>query len=87
MSFQTPTPFPQIELEWLTTTTFNHAIDFYSAGADDSARKWAEKAIVLAGEVTDDGGALMRLLQGKYARLTWMDAADDGGDEMNFGGG
>jgi hypothetical protein len=79
---QTKQPFPSIELEWLTTATFNHAIDFYSAGNDAEARTWAEKAILLS-EALDDGGSLTRLLQSKYSRLAWQDEEDDTNQELH----
>jgi hypothetical protein len=61
-----------VELEWLATSSFNHAIDFYSAGDDGGARTWAEKALMVAAMI-EDGGTLMKLLQEKYSLLTWRE--------------
>jgi hypothetical protein len=57
-------------LEWLAASSFNHAIDLYSAGDDANARMWAEKALMLA-EMVENDGSLALLLQEKYALLTW----------------
>jgi hypothetical protein len=63
-------PFPATELEWLTATSFNRAVDYYCASDDDNCRLWAEKALTLAGEM-DDGGVLRTLLQKQYSGLAW----------------
>ena len=62
--------YPAEELEWLTTTTFNRAIDFYCSSQDTSCRRWAEKALLLS-SLLEDGGALHEVLQGKYQGLSW----------------
>lgn len=62
--------YPAEELEWLTTTTFNRAIDFYCSSQDVSCRRWAEKAILLS-NLLEDGGALHEVLQEKYQELSW----------------
>ncbi|KAF2666798.1 SPO22-domain-containing protein [Microthyrium microscopicum] len=71
------TCFPQTELEYLTTTAFNHAIDYFSAGDDAGCARWAEKALALAGESDDQG--LTSLLQERYSALMWQgkDASDE----------
>ncbi|KAL8757342.1 MAG: hypothetical protein Q9184_004228 [Pyrenodesmia sp. 2 TL-2023] len=65
-----PTRYPAEELEWIATTTFNRAIDFYCASQDEASRRWAEKAISLA-DFGDDDGQLHELLQNKYLGLAW----------------
>jgi hypothetical protein len=71
--------FPQIELEWLAASTFNHAIDFYSAGDDENFTLWATSALQLA-EKARDGGALAGLLRERYSKLLWQ--ADEQADSM-----
>lgn len=60
--------YPTEELEWLATTSFNRAVDFYCAGDDGSCRIWAEKSLGLAKE--GDAG-LYNILFKKYSALTW----------------
>lgn len=75
-----PSPYPPEELEYLATTAFNRAVDFYCASQDAACRRWAGKALEMAELCRDDdGGALRDLLMDKFARLTW-DAAADGAD-------
>ncbi|KAL2036382.1 hypothetical protein N7G274_010903 [Stereocaulon virgatum] len=62
--------YPAEELEWLTTTTFNRAIDFYCSSQDAACRRWAERALGLA-VLCDDGVQLHEVLQGKYQGLAW----------------
>ncbi|KAI9770778.1 MAG: hypothetical protein M1840_003028 [Geoglossum simile] len=42
------TPYPPEELEWLATTTFNRAVDFYCASDDAACKRWAELALSVA---------------------------------------
>ncbi|KAL8874514.1 MAG: hypothetical protein Q9174_000152 [Haloplaca sp. 1 TL-2023] len=65
-----PDAYPAEELEWIVTSTFNRAVDFYCALQDDMCRKWAEQAITLA-ELVEDDGHLHQLLQNKFMGLTW----------------
>ena len=67
---QKPSTYPIEELEWVATTTFNRAIDFYCTSQDDLCRRWAEKAISLA-DLSDDDGRLHQLLEERYLGLTW----------------
>ncbi|KAK4101092.1 SPO22-domain-containing protein [Parathielavia hyrcaniae] len=60
--------WPEEELEWMATTSFNHAIDCYSAHEIERAKKWATKAINLAHYCHD--GTLEEILQSKYLRLS-----------------
>lgn len=61
--------YPNEELEWLATTAFNRAMDFYLASADEDCRRWAGKAIEIADEVKYNQGALGRLLRENLAKL------------------
>ena len=45
--------YPEEELEWLATTTFNRAIDFYCASDEVACKRWAERALTLAGLFDD----------------------------------
>lgn len=58
------------ELEWLAGSVFNKAMDFCSAGDENSCRAWAEKAMSLAGEASD-GGAYLKVLRENYSTLAW----------------
>ncbi|THZ24775.1 hypothetical protein D6C89_04743 [Aureobasidium pullulans] len=74
---QIPEPYPVEELEWLATTAFNHAVDLWFASVDegdgqDTAKAWAEKALMLSGAVTIAEGALRKTLQDKWMRLRGM---------------
>ncbi|OBT69660.1 hypothetical protein VE03_00976 [Pseudogymnoascus sp. 23342-1-I1] len=62
------TPYPLEELEYVATTAFNRAVDYYCTGEDDACRRWAGKAVELAGFCTD-GGGLRGLLQDKLVGL------------------
>lgn len=63
--------YPAEELEWLATTAFNRAIDFYCTSQDVPCRLWAEKALALS-NLCEDGGALHEILQQKYQGLLWQ---------------
>jgi hypothetical protein len=60
--------YPPTELEWLATSTFNHAIDYYLQENDKMCTKWAQQAFVLASWLEDDG-RLRDLLMEKFASL------------------
>ena len=62
--------YPCEELEWLATTSFNRAIDFYCSSEDAACRRWAERALGLS-NLCEDGGALHEVLQQKYQGLAW----------------
>ncbi|KAF2689190.1 SPO22-domain-containing protein [Lentithecium fluviatile CBS 122367] len=64
--------YPATELEWLATTTFNHAVDYYIQENDEKCQEWAEKALTLA-QWAEDDGALKDLLVDKFSGLTWED--------------
>ncbi|KAK4120894.1 SPO22-domain-containing protein [Parathielavia appendiculata] len=61
--------WPEEELEWMATTSFNHAIDCYSAHKIERAKEWATKAINLAHYCHN--GRLEDILQSKYLRLSF----------------
>ena len=50
---QVAEPYPAEELEWLATTTFNKAVDFYCASQSAECRRWAEKALSIALSMAD----------------------------------
>ncbi len=50
-------------------------MDFYCSSQDETCRRWAGKALGIA-NLSDDGGTLYKLLQEKYAGLTWDQWAD-----------
>lgn len=60
--------YPGEELEWLATTVFNRAVDFYLASDDSACRRWAQKALDLAG-LMHDRGLLYGVLRGKMNKL------------------
>lgn len=62
--------YPAEELEWLATTCFNRAVDFYCASQDEACKQWAEAALGVA-KNADDGGQLHELLEKKYFGLSW----------------
>ncbi|KAK3314620.1 meiosis protein SPO22/ZIP4 like-domain-containing protein [Apodospora peruviana] len=60
--------WPEEELEWMATTSFNHAVDCYSVQEGERAREWATKAINLA-HYCNDEGFLEDMLQRKFSSL------------------
>ncbi|OAK98096.1 SPO22-domain-containing protein [Phaeosphaeriaceae sp. SRC1lsM3a] len=64
--------YPPTELEWLATTAFNHAVDYYLQENDTLCKKWAEQAFMLA-QWLEDNGSLRDLLMEKYASLKLQD--------------
>lgn len=69
-ALESEVPYPKEELEWIATTAFNRAVDYYCASDDRACREWAEKAISISNFVAD-GGDLQRVLQAKYLGLNW----------------
>jgi hypothetical protein len=68
--------YPAEELEWLATTLFNLAVDYYVSEKEEQGAKWARKAVKLAHILAtswdaDDGGLLVSVLRGKMAELGW----------------
>ncbi|OJD17226.1 hypothetical protein AJ78_02663 [Emergomyces pasteurianus Ep9510] len=62
--------YPEEELEWLCTTAFNRAVDFYTKPDDASCRRWGQKSLDLAG-MMHDGGLLYNVLRGRFEGLRW----------------
>lgn len=60
--------YPCDELEWLATSAYDRAIDFYMANNDQLCRRWVASAVALAEQV-DDGGMLVGLLRERSALL------------------
>ncbi|EUC48226.1 hypothetical protein COCMIDRAFT_87783 [Bipolaris oryzae ATCC 44560] len=64
--------YPKTELEWLATTAFNRAIDYYVQENDEKAKKWAEKAFVVA-QWIDDAGATRDFLMKRFSILKFSE--------------
>ncbi|OBT38584.1 hypothetical protein VE00_10937 [Pseudogymnoascus sp. WSF 3629] len=62
------TPYPMEELEYVATTAFNRAVDYYCTGEDEACRRWAGKAVGVAGFCAN-GGGLRSPLQEKLVGL------------------
>lgn len=58
------------ELEYLSTKSFNYAVDLYLTGQQTDAQRWARKAIELSELMRDDYGHLALSLQVKYEK--WL---------------
>lgn len=63
--------YPAEEVEWLASTAFNVGIDFYLEKDDEGARRWAGKAVEMAGLEGDGDGVLEGLLRGRFEGLDW----------------
>ncbi|KAL4910103.1 hypothetical protein BDW74DRAFT_144441 [Aspergillus multicolor] len=61
--------YPKDEVQWLATTAFNRAVEFFLVAADADCKRWAGKAIALADLIGDDRGETGRLLRRNYAKL------------------
>ncbi|KAI9677698.1 MAG: hypothetical protein M1829_002470 [Trizodia sp. TS-e1964] len=70
--------YPEEELQWLSSTAFNRAVEFYCSGEDITCKRWADHAIVLAG-FCHDGGMLKSILEGNLGGLQF--APDNGSSE------
>ncbi|OKL62089.1 hypothetical protein UA08_02979 [Talaromyces atroroseus] len=64
--------YPDEELEYLSTTSFNLAVDLYLAGRREDAQRWARKAVGLARLIRDgcNRGRLTQVLEAKYGK--WL---------------
>jgi hypothetical protein len=60
--------YPKTELEWLASTVFNRAIDYYLQENDDATKRWADQAFIVA-QWIDDGGATRDNLMARFANL------------------
>lgn len=67
---QSELPYPAEELEWIATTAFNHAVDYYCQEEDDACKMWAGKAINVA-SLLSDNGVLQKIMEEKLLGLTW----------------
>ena len=47
--------YPEAELQWLSTTAFNRAVDFLSAGQYEASKEWIEGALEVARYAGDEG--------------------------------
>jgi hypothetical protein len=68
--------YPAEELEWLATTLFNLAVDYYAGEEEEQGAEWARKAVKLADILATswdggDGGLLLSVLGRKMAELGW----------------
>lgn len=63
-------PYPQEELGWLATTSFNLAVDAFGAKRDQECQRWANLAMSLA-HYGDDGGVLERKCLESMAKLNF----------------
>jgi hypothetical protein len=63
-----PDCYPATELEWMATSAYNRAVDYYVAEDDAKCKIWAEKAMIVAQWLEDDG-QLRDLLMGKFSTL------------------
>lgn len=63
-----PDRYPETELTWLATATYNRAVDYYVQEDDSKAKEWAEKSFLVAQWLEDDG-ALRDLLMAKFSTL------------------
>jgi hypothetical protein len=55
---------PSEEVEWFTTTAFNHAVDCHSAGRKQASRLWANSSLELV-HYCCDGGILEKVIREK----------------------
>lgn len=60
--------YPRTELEWLASTVFNRAVDYYLQENDDATKKWADQAFIVA-QWIDDNGATRDNLMARFAHL------------------
>lgn len=60
--------FPEDELDWMVTTTFNHALDIVAREDREMGQLWALKALDLAGHM-DDKGHMKEMLQKRVVSL------------------
>lgn len=65
---QVERPFPADELDWVVTTTFNHAIDILARGDEALCQRWALKALDLA-EQMNDNGYMREVLRERVVKL------------------
>ena len=71
--------YPSDELQWLSSTLFNLAVDYHVAGKGMEAKKWAGKAVEVADALGrnlkgggGDDGSLARMLRERCRKVGWM---------------
>jgi hypothetical protein len=69
--------YPRTELEWLASTTFNHAVDYYLQEDDVKTKKWADQAFIVA-QWIDDKGAMRDFLMERFAKLRFGEKSAEG---------
>ena len=57
-------------IEYISTKSFNYAVDLYLSGQQTDSQRWARKAIELSQFMREDCGSLALVLQGKYEK--WL---------------
>ncbi|KAI4675119.1 uncharacterized protein J4E88_008023 [Alternaria novae-zelandiae] len=67
--------YPKSELEWLASTAFNRAVDFYLSEDDVKTKKWADQAFIVA-QWIDDNGAMRDFLMDRFANLKFGDGEE-----------
>ncbi|KAL4918229.1 meiosis protein SPO22/ZIP4 like-domain-containing protein [Aspergillus aurantiobrunneus] len=65
----TRSSYPKDELQWMATSAFNRAVEFFLVSADGECHRWAGKAIALADFIEEDRGELGRLLRQNFTKL------------------
>lgn len=63
-------------MEYISTKSFNYAVDIYLDSQQDDAQRWARKAIELSKLMRDDYGHLAVELQAKYRKWLTHDDMD-----------
>lgn len=67
--------YPETELQWLSTTAFNEAVDFLSGGEYESSKEWIEGALELARYAADQGALHANLTYKKSIAMERIKAA------------
>ncbi|KAF2114687.1 meiosis protein SPO22/ZIP4 like-domain-containing protein [Lophiotrema nucula] len=63
--------YPSTELEWLATTCFNLAVDYYLQENDEKCRAWADKAVNVAQWMEDNGQLRNQLTEKRAGLISW----------------
>ncbi|KAI1809954.1 meiosis protein SPO22/ZIP4 like-domain-containing protein [Poronia punctata] len=71
-------PFPDIELEWITITVFNHGVDLSYSHEEELSKAWTSHSLTLAHQL-QDGGKLERKIQQNLTMLKWDPVDTDTG--------
>ncbi|KAF2741108.1 SPO22-domain-containing protein [Polyplosphaeria fusca] len=62
--------YPPTELEWLASTSFNQAVEYYLQENEEKCNTWADHALNVA-QWADDGGRLRNALLERRKALVW----------------